>query len=187
MKETYKFEFQRWNFPCDNFKQKQALIIINTIAGGRLSNDMTFSGYGHIEFEETDTKNRYPIVSYLDAYNRNKTNCLIYDLKDTHKNQGYYDKCFIYHTVGRQEGNYGYVLYNSETGNLLHKYFIEHEYDTLCIKLTESFNLLYKLPKIKYYNENHNKIKNIKTNPEVKFMSESEFNERWEEQLNKYI
>ena len=81
MKETYKFEFQQYNFSCDNFKQKQALIIINTIAGGRLNNDMIFSGYGHIEFEENDAKNRYPIVSYLDVYNRNKTNCLIYDLK----------------------------------------------------------------------------------------------------------
>lgn len=187
MKETYKFEFQQYNFSCDNFKQKQALIIINTIAGSRLNNDMIFSGYGHIEFEETDTKNRYPIVSYIDVYNRNKANCLIYDLKNTKKNQGYYDKCFIYHTIGSKEGNYGYVLYNSKTGDLSHKYFIDHEYDTLCIKLTESFNLLYKLPIIKYYIDIHNKIKNLKNNQEVKFMSEAEFNKCWEEQLNKYI
>jgi len=187
MKETYKFEFKRWNFPCDNFKQKQALIIINTIAGGRLNNDMTFDGYGHIEFDENDTKNRYPIINHLDGYNRNKTNCLIYDLKDTQKNQGYYDKCFIYHSAGRQEGNYGFVLYNTETGDVSHKYFIEHEYDTLCVKLTESFNILYKLPMFRYYSDKHDKIKNLKKNPSVNFISEAEFNEKWKAQVDKYI
>lgn len=186
MKETYNFEFKRWDFPCDNFKQKQALIIINTISGGRLMNDMVFDGYGHIEFNEEDVKHRYPIISYLDSYNRNKTNCLIYNLKNTQRNQGYYDKCFIYHSAGKQEGNYGYVFYNSETGDVSHKYFIEHEYDVLCVKLTESFNTLFKRPIFDFYATKHDNIKNLKNNPGVKFVSESEFNEQWAEQLKKY-
>ena len=91
MKETYNFEFWRWNFNCDNFKQRPAQILINTIIGGRLVNDMEFESYGHIEFAPEDKSNRYPTVSYLDDFTRSKTNCLIFNLKETDKNKNYYN------------------------------------------------------------------------------------------------
>ena len=116
MNETkYNFEFWRWNFPCDNFKKRQALIIINTIGGSRLCMDMAFESYGHIAFSPEDTCNRYPEITYLEDFNRVKANCLIYNLKNTAKNQGKYDKCFIYHSAGTNGGNYGYVFYNTDT------------------------------------------------------------------------
>ena len=169
MKETYNFEFWRWNFNCDNFKQRPAQILLNTIIGSRLINDMSFESYGHIEFAAEDTSHRYPEISYLDAYTRSKTNCLIFDLKETDKNRNYYDKCFIYHSTSTQDGNYGYVFYNTETKEMVHKYFIVHEDDELCRKLTESFYTLMNKPIIDKYVE---KIKNTKRVSKVKEVEE---------------
>lgn len=151
MNKNYRFEFWRWNFDCDNFKKKNAAIIINMIKGSRLNFDMVFESYGHIEFDEEDTSHRYPNIIHLDDFNRTKTNCLIYNLNDTYKNPSKYNKCFIYHTAGPQEGNYGYVFYNTETGEMMHKYFISHEFDYLCVKLNESFNTLFREPIYDFY------------------------------------
>jgi hypothetical protein len=167
MKETYNFEFWRWNFECDNFKQKPVQILMNTISGGRLSMDMKFESYGHIEFAPEDKSNRYPTISYLDGYTRSKTNCLIYNLVPSDKNKNYYDKCFIYHSIGSQDGSYGYVFYNTETKEMLHKYFITHEDDELCRKITESLNVLMKKDIMDAYNE---KVKQIK--PRKKMVEE---------------
>lgn len=169
MKETYNFEFWRWNFNCDNFKQRPAQILINTIIGGRLVNDMEFESYGHIEFAPEDKSNRYPTVSYLDDFTRSKTNCLIFNLKETDKNKNYYNKCFIYHSTSAQDGNYGYVFYNSETNEMIHKYFIVHEDDELCKKFTESFYMLTKRPIMEKY---HKWLKEKKETKKVKQFEE---------------
>ena len=147
MNETkYNFEFWHWNFPCSNFKKKQAHIIINMIDLSKLNDDMVFESFGNIKFDETDKSHKYPEISYMEDFNRVKTNCLIYNLKNTSKNQGVYDKCFIYNSVGTYENNYGYVFYNTKTGKMMHKYFVDYAEDTLCVKLKQSFNILFKKP-----------------------------------------
>ena len=188
MNETkYNFEFWRWNFPCDNFKKKQAQLIINMIGGSRLCGDMSFESYGHIEFAPEDKSNRYPEISYLEDFNRLKTNCLIYNLKNTAKNQGKYDKCFIYHTAGINEGNYGYVFYNTETGKMMHKYFIDHEFDTLCIKLNESFNILFREPIYNFFSNKFDSIKGRSNNKNIGAIDEQKFWDQYNKNINKYL
>lgn len=188
MNETkYNFEFWRWSFPCDNFKKKQAQLIINTIGGSRLCMDMSFESYGHIEFEPEDKHNRYPEISYLEDFNRLKTNCLIYNLKNTSKNQGVYDKCFIYHSAGSNEGNYGYVFYNTETGKMLHKYFVEHEYDALCVTLNKTFNTLFKEPVYKFYSNKYDSIKGKNNDPNIGLIHEQQFWEQFNKNIDKYL
>ena len=188
MNETkYNFEFWRWNFPCDNFKKRQALIIINTIGGSRLCMDMAFESYGHIAFSPEDTCNRYPEITYLEDFNRVKANCLIYNLKNTAKNQGKYDKCFIYHSAGTNGGNYGYVFYNTETGKMVHKYFIEHEYDALCVKLNESFNIMFKEPIYSFYSNKYDSIKGKTTNKNIGLIDEENFWIQYNKNINNYL
>jgi hypothetical protein len=157
------------------------------IGGSRLCSDMSFESYGHIEFAPEDKSNRYPEISYLEDFNRLKTNCLIYNLKNTAKNQGKFDKCFIYHSAGINEGNYGYVFYNTETGNMMHKYFIDHEFDTLCIKLNESFNILFREPIYNFFSNKFDPLKGRTTNKNISAVDEQKFWDQYNKNINKYL
>jgi len=159
----YKFEFERWFFDTDNFKQKQVENILGIINGGRLHEYMRFFSYGNISFEPEDKGHRYPTITELDKFNRLKSNCLIFDLSYNTFNNGKYDKCFIYNTVGHQIGNYGFVFYNTKTGELSHKYFIEYTFDGLCQALTKSFHSLIRDELwINYYGKKYDSTKKRK-------------------------
>ena len=156
----YKFEFERYFLDTDNFKHKQVYNILGIISGGRLREYMRFFGYGNISYDPEDKEHRYPTVTELDKFNRLKTNCLIFDLSYNPLNNGKYDRCFIYNTIGHQIGGYGFVLYNTKTGKLSHKYFIEYTYDGLCQALTKSFDSLIRDELwINYYGKKYDAMK----------------------------
>lgn len=185
--KIYNFEFWRWNFDCDNFKKKQATLIINMIKGSRLQSDMVFDSYGHIAFDNEDVCHKRPNISYLDDFNKSKTNCLIYNLNETVKNQGKYDKCFIYHSAGPTDGNYGYVFYNTETGEMMHKYFIDHEFDALCVKLNESFNSLFKAPIYDFFARKYDIIKGRIQGKDLSIKDEKDFWDNRNQTIEKYL
>lgn len=157
----YKFEFERWYFDTDNFKQKQVDNILGIINGGNLREFMTFAGYGNIIYEPEDKCHRYPTIIELDKFNRLKTNCLIFDLSFNTYNNGKFDKCFVYNTNGHQIGNYGFVMYNSETGQIMHKYFIDYAFDSLCHALMKAFHsMIYDELWLNYYGKKYDAMKN---------------------------
>ena len=156
----YKFEFQRWFFDTDNFKQKQVDNILGIINGGRLLEFMKFVGYGNITYAPEDHGHRYPTITELDKFNRLKSNCMIFDLTYNTYNNGKFDKCFIYQSNGRQIGNYGFVFYNTETGKLWHKYFIDYSFDGLCQALTKSFHAMLRDEVwLNYYGKKYDAVK----------------------------
>lgn len=135
--KQYKFEFTRWHFNYDNFKQKNLNILRNTVEQSRLGYDLKFDSYGNLSFEEEDTILRYPIVSLLEEYNRNKTNCLVYNINDITKG---YNKLFIIQYIGKIESHYGLIFYNEETNDFYHKFFVNYDVSDLCIDITKSFH-----------------------------------------------
>jgi len=113
-----------------NFKQKSAAILINLFNGGRIIDYARFSGYGLIT--SLNERNNKIIIEEQDRFNRTKTNCLIFDLTYNKYNPGRFDKLFIYYSItSRDNGWYGYVLYNTETGETRNKYCLPYADDKL--------------------------------------------------------
>ena len=141
--KTYDLEFSIDRIACDNFKAKQVSALQTIIAGGRLMWDMEFSSFANISFDKEDIKHRFPKVTEQDAFNRVRTNCLVYNLHKTQINPGKYDKCFIYQTNGvKTNGFMGFVFYNSETGKCRHKFYVNRNEGDLCIALSYTFNIM---------------------------------------------
>lgn len=183
----YNFEFWRWHFNCDNFNQKHSSILLSIISNGRLGRYMTFSSYATITFAEEDTAHKYPTITELENFSRNKTNCLIFDLSESEKNQNVYDKLFIYHSNGSQHDFYGYVLYNTETKKMMHKYFVTHEYDELCIALTKTLNTLEKSSLYNFYSNRFDASKNKNNNELLTKKDEEDFFAKYDEMIKKYL
>lgn len=154
--EKYKFEFSRWHFNYDNFKQKNITILRNTIEQSRLANEIKFDNYANLSFDEEDSILKYPIVSILEEYNRNKTNCIVYNIlnKDL---EGIFNKLFIIQYIGKIESHYGLVFYNDITHKFFHKFFINYDLSDLCIHINKSFTTLKFNEKVNEYNKEHNK------------------------------
>lgn len=155
----YNFKFWRWYFRCDNFNVKQSSIILCAISQGRLNDFMKFSSYGNITFNDGDKHNEL-FVEELESFSRNKTNCLIFNLPYNEKNDGRFNKLFLYQSNGTQHSFYGYLFYNTETKEILHKYCVDHEYDELCIALTKSFNTFSLSKLFNFYRKRYDAVKN---------------------------
>lgn len=154
--EQYKFEFSRWHFNYDNFKQKNLTILRNTIEQSRLSDELRFYSYANLSFDEEDNLLKYPIVSILDEYNRNKTNCIVYDIlnKDL---ENIFNKLFIIQYIGKIESHYGLIFYNDITNKFFHNFCINYDLSDLCININKSFATFKFNENIKEYNKENNK------------------------------
>lgn len=157
--KDYSFEFFRFNFNTDKFNRRHALIIKNLVSNSRLKDELVFNSFGLITYNDEDKQHRYPNIEILGSEFNKKTNCIIFDLKESVKNNNYYNKLFLYHSSGPNIGNYGYVLYNTETGKYVHKYFIDYEYESLMCSINQSLNLLSNLEIYDFYKEKYNTLK----------------------------
>lgn len=155
--KKYEPEMQLYYVNIGPFqKQTQAYILLSTIGNSALNEFMKFSCWANMWFdEENDHKHRWPIIDELDAFTKNKTNCMVFDLYYNMNNNCKYDKLFIHNTNNQKEGTYGYLLYNSRTKKTLHRYIIEGTPDALCINLKRDFSLLYYIDKYEYYQKNY--------------------------------
>lgn len=143
MKTSIKTEFTHCYFNCDTFKQKETTILLNSISGSRLNNDMKLSGYGMISFdEENDKPHRYPEIKFANddgtpiQWNRKGINCIVFDLICTDKNH-VYDKLFLYHTNSKNGQGvwYGWIAYNMKTREKTHRFFVDHDTQDLLVSL----------------------------------------------------
>lgn len=158
MKE-YKLEFGKYYIDTNNFKQRNAEILVSMIGMSRLQEFMQFAGYAHIEFDESDVKHRYPIVTELEKFSRSKTNCIIYDLSDNSFNHKKFDKCFIYRSNNHKEPMFGFVMLNTETGRINHVYDIDELPDCLCQRFSQVFYTLYNDDMYNHYATKYDAVK----------------------------
>lgn len=140
----YDFKFSRGGFSCDDFTRKQASILQSVISGARLNTILKFNSYANISFSEEDKFFRDPHIEILDDYTNRKTNCMVYDIKanDLYGVEYKFDKIFIFQYVGKRTGYYGYILYNEDTKEYFHKYFVSYDNCDLCIAINKSLNKL---------------------------------------------
>lgn len=157
--ETYNnLEFSLYYLDVNNIKQKHYGTISNLIGMSRLRKYMTLNSPGHLYFEEDDYKHRYPKIEKLAQYNRNKVNCMIYDLPYNAKNDEFYDKMFIYYSDSKTP-YYGYLAYNTNTGKCLHRYLITGDYNELTRVLNEFFESLFNSDKYIFYGKKYDACK----------------------------
>lgn len=151
----------------DNFKQKAALILQSLFAGGRIIDYAKFSSYGIIT--PLNERNNKINIEEQNKFNRARTNCLIYDLTYNKYNPGKFNKLFIYYSItNRDNAWYGYVLYNTETGNTSNKYCLEYADDKLyqyiyCNIINLSKDKLYEYFSNRYDALKNKDYKNVKT------------------------
>lgn len=127
-------KFVHCYFNCDVFKQKEIQYLTTLIHTTRLAEYMSFDGYGTISFDEEDAPHRFPLISTLDEngqkldWSRKNTNCLVFNMKRTGKNNKY-DKLFLYHTCSHN-GNgvwYGWIAWDSKNHEMSHRFFVSHD------------------------------------------------------------
>jgi hypothetical protein len=151
----------------DVFKQKATLILKSLFEVGRISDFMKFDNYGLIS--PLNEKSNQIKVEDTDKFVRGKTNCMIYNLTKNKYNPGIYDKLIIYYNaVSRDTQWYGYILYNTETKEMLHKYYFDYADDKLYHKIWDSFMILGKKKVFDFYSKKYDCIKakdhaNVKT------------------------
>lgn len=137
--EKYNIKFDFWNINVDPIKEKEANKIIWILSQSRHVKDISFINYGEISFDVDDDKHWNPIVEEQNSFNRRKSSCMIFDIHLT-KGTNYYDKLFLYHSNNKRTGNWGYVLYNSETNKSKHVYFIYDDLDDLITHINKALN-----------------------------------------------
>ena len=125
----YKLKFQLPYIDCTNYKEKDLLSFINLVNGSRVGNLLCKYRYGTITYDQEDKQKFYPIVNELDNFSRSKTNCIIFDIREGNCNK--YNKLFLYQSILKDSGFYGFVAYNTETNKMLHIYNIDLNYTQL--------------------------------------------------------
>lgn len=136
----YQIDFSLPYMVVENLKQKDYLNVIGIITGTRLGEFVKLIGPGVISYDTGDMQRIHPIVTLLDKFNRNKTNCIVFDLPINYKNFGYYDKLFIYYVGNNKSGGFGLVIYNSKTNKSISYNNIGKEYDDITRKLNQLVN-----------------------------------------------
>ena len=143
----------------DVFKQKASLILKSLFEFGRINDFMRFHKYGLIT--PLNYKRNTIKVEESEKFVRGKTNCMIYNLTVNKYNPGLYDKLIIYYNdMSNDSVWYGYIFYNSNTNELLHKYYINYADDKLYHELWHSFMLMGYKNLYEYYSDKFNSIKN---------------------------
>lgn len=114
MNEILNFKMQYLYQDVDNWKEKESIIIINTIGGARIGETVKFHSYANLSFANEDTKNENAIVKCYDKYEKKGTNVLVFDIIADKYNEGKYDKLLIYHKNMKMKTYYGHILLNTK-------------------------------------------------------------------------
>lgn len=138
----YKLKFTFNYLTVSNFKEHDFFILINHLTTGRFATKIKYLNPANISFENSDYKHEFPIVKTLDSFKRKITNCIEFELLNDHHNRGCYDRLFLYYTDCKTP-SYGYVLYNTQTGRMGHKFLIYGDINDLFRCLNDSFHRMH--------------------------------------------
>lgn len=140
--KTYNLKFSFWRINVDPLKEKEINKVIWILSQSRHAQDISHVGYGELTFDDFhDEQHWNPIVEEQMCFNRRKSNCAIFDIHLT-RGTNFYDKLFLYHSNNKRIGNWGYVLYNSETKKSKHVYFIYDDLNDLISHINKALNAM---------------------------------------------
>lgn len=146
--KTYNLKFLFSYIDCNNFKEKELILLRNFIGGCRLGREIKFSHYAMVTFDENDKKHDFPIVTEIENFARSKTNGIVFNMENTSLNNGVFTKCFVYQTLFRNSGAYGYILFNDETGDSIHTFNVEYDTNELIKHIYRSISSIPNRPKL---------------------------------------
>lgn len=134
MENSFIMKFEMPYIEPLSFKEKEATTIANIICGSRLGELIYFGGYSNISFKDDDKQHWNPNVILMDGFTRNKANCLCFN---TRKEDGKYDKIFVYTNGIRDSLYYGFLLYNTKQNKSVHIFGMTADYTNLVVRLND--------------------------------------------------
>lgn len=137
----YQIEFNLPYTTVARLKQKEYYNIVGIICHTRLQEFVRLIGPGFITYDENDKKRQHVTVDVLDKFNRNVTNCIVFDLPFNCKNFGYFDKLFVYYCGNDKSGGFNLVIYNSKTNKCKNFNNVGRSYDDIARTLNKVLNL----------------------------------------------
>lgn len=140
--KVYNLNFLFSYIDCNNFKEKELIVLRNFIKGTRIGREIKFANYANISFDVEDVKHDKPIVTELEQFTRSKTNGIIFNMENTELNNGVFNKCVIYQTLFTNSGAYGYILWNTETNDSVHEFNVEYDGNELIKHIYRTINSL---------------------------------------------
>lgn len=131
------------------FPDKELYSIITILNNSPVSDTVKVSDTGIMSFSVNDTRQEYPIIESA------KDNCsvIICDIKETPYNKTY-NKCYIYcHRNKKETANYGLWFADSNTGAVLHHWYIEPEYSEILRHIKIILDSFKRKPLWEYYHK----------------------------------
>jgi len=123
-----------------SWKEKPYLIMVNNLTNGQYAQMFKYRCPGLIDFCEY-SKDEI-VITELTEFKRKKVNAIIFDMKESWKNPGYFDTMIVYMDETGKSTSYGFIFYNTETNNNTQKYFIYGDVNDLFRSLNDSLNCL---------------------------------------------
>lgn len=140
-------------FPCldyNNFSRKTVEIFLNMIDGTRLSSDMSFEGYGKIEFED-DNKQSANIDLCFNDFKMRNVSTLVFDISKSERNSTDFNKVAFFTQTCKKTVYIHYLFFNSETGKSCAHFYRTNDLMYLLQDLNVSFNRMQNSKKIIEY------------------------------------
>jgi len=138
--KKYNLEFLHWKLNVSQLKEKEINKIIYVLGQSRHVKDISFYCYGECTFSPEDEDTHWhPIVEELPTFNRKHANMAIFDVHVVN-GSGQYDKLFLYHSNNTRISNWGYVLYNTKTGEQKHKYCVYDDMFDIIMHINRELN-----------------------------------------------
>jgi hypothetical protein len=121
------------------FSRKFAEIFLNMVDGSRLGSDMTFEGYGKIEFGD-DRKQSAIINLCFDNFKMRNVSALVFDISKSKRNSTDFNKVAFFTQTCKKTVYIHYLFFNSETGKSCAHFYRENDLMYLLQDLNVSFN-----------------------------------------------
>lgn len=138
---NYNLSVRLPHLEFSHFKDKEMRILMSTISSCRIGEEISFNQYGHITYNDT-IGTKIHLDEMGDHYDKNLTNCLIYDIVPSSYNKDY-TKLFIYQSIGKEISNYGFIMLDEKNNKEIEVHTLEYSDDILIHRITE---YMHKIP-----------------------------------------
>lgn len=122
-----------------NFSYKWVEAFLNMVEGSRLNLDMSFEGYGKIEFGD-DRKQYANIDLCFDDFKIRNVSSLVFDISKSERNSTDFNKVAFFKQTCKKTVYVHYLFFNSETGKSCAHFYRENDVMLLLQDLNVSFN-----------------------------------------------
>jgi hypothetical protein len=110
----YEIAFDYFYQRLEPLKEAEMTQLLHVIKQSRMGQQLIFEDFGHISFDDDDTRKRFGHVESTNGFDRKKSNCIIFDLPISDQNHNRYNKLFLYSYSSKIATYYGYVMLNIE-------------------------------------------------------------------------